>query len=322
MPPPTVVIPPWISSIDPTAPVDRMLAGYRTGLSAGEAQSAAAARAQQMMLAQQQAAELNAYRQQQQALDAVQFNATLRLQQDKAQREAATAAAQLEGQRGIQEDLAAGLEWPQALAKWAPKLFAGEPRGLAQAMEQAAGPRPPVFGTTPEGIPYSQDARTGALRYAPASALRGNFEPEIIDVGEGVKAVRTGPQRIQIIDRPPVEGALSQLDRSKLGDITAQERSLRSRLLREPAEAEAITINESLGELKRKRDEIYTKAIKAKAANEKVFVRTSNGKQGWLPASNLAAAKARDKGLIVLPSPPTEPSDTGTDDDAEDEEEE
>ncbi len=221
MPPPTVVIPPWISSIDPTAPVDRMLAGYRTGLSAGEAQSAAAARAQQMMLAQQQAAELNAYRQQQQALDAVQFNATLRLQQDKAQREAATAAAQLEGQRGIQEDLAAGLEWPQALAKWAPKLFAGEPRGLASAMDQISGPRPPIFSKGPGGIDIMQSP-TGGAQVLPG--WRAEHTPRTMDVN-GVSMVETSPGRWQPL-RQAQEQTLTQAGRSQLQKLSRDEARL------------------------------------------------------------------------------------------------
>jgi hypothetical protein len=220
MPPPTVVIPPWIASIDPTAPVDRMLAGYRTGLSAGEAQSAAAARAQQMMLAQQQAAELNAYRQQQQALDAAQFNATLRLQQEKAQREAQLAASQLEGQRGVQEDLAAGLQWPQVLAKWAPKLFAGEPRGLAQAMEQVAGPRPPVFGETPEGVPYIQGPG-GGVSVVPRAYTRGEHIPRTQQF-DGVPYIETSPGQWAPL-RQPQEQALTQAGRAKLQELNRDE---------------------------------------------------------------------------------------------------
>ncbi len=210
--PSQVPLPPWLN-ISPTAPVQGMLEGYGLGLRASEARQAQAARAQQQMLAQQQAAELNAYRQQQQALEQQQFTENLRLAQQKAEREAKVAALQMEGMNEAQTLQAQGLEWPQILAKVGPKLFAGDPRGLGLGMQglQRTAPHTPVYGKSPEGVPFYRDPQTGRLSFIPASALKqagavGGAGTDLTTAAktqmqrslqEGEKAVELGKQLLE-----------------------------------------------------------------------------------------------------------------------------
>jgi hypothetical protein len=154
-------IPPWLN-IDPVAPVGRLLEGYRAGLSASEAQTAAAQRAQQMAFAQQQAAEASRIRQEQHQLDVQRFGLELRLKEQQAEQAAQEAAIQLEGQQGLQKELAQGVPIQQAFVKWAPKLLYKHPERLAQAIQAMTPPGTPQPGWTPSGQEYMINPRTGA----------------------------------------------------------------------------------------------------------------------------------------------------------------
>ena len=224
---PDITIPPWIN-IDPTAPVGRLLEGYRSGLAAAEAQNQAAARAQQQQLAAEQAAQLNAYREQRERELVQHWQDQLRFQQEKDKRAAAIAATQMEAQQGIQADLAAGMDWPKTLAKWAPKLFAGQPRGLAAAMQHVAGPAPPIFGKTPEGASYIQSP-SGAAQLIPPRYSGGPLPPPVFGTSpEGIPYAQnpfTGG--ITPLHQPAdQEQKITQAGRAELQNLGRQEARL------------------------------------------------------------------------------------------------
>jgi len=158
-------IPPWLN-IDPVAPVGRLLEGYRAGLSASEAQTAAAQRAQSMAFAQAQASENARLRQEQHQLDVQRFGLELRLKEQQAEQAAQEAAIQLEGQQGLQKELAQGVPIQEAFVKWAPKLLYKHPERIAQAYRAFQTPAAPQPGWTPSGQEYMVDAR-GGLRFPP-----------------------------------------------------------------------------------------------------------------------------------------------------------
>lgn len=261
-------IPPWIAAIDPVAPVGRFLEGYRSGLQAGEAQSSQALRAQQIALAAQEAMQMAELRQRQQDLDAAQFNARLRLDEQKAEREAKAAAQQMEGQLGIQADLAAGVAWPQALAKWAPKLFAGEPAALARSMGDIVPPQPPTFGTTPEGARYMQSP-TGGTTLVPPSYSRGPFEPRVIEKG-GRTLYERSPDVFVPLTKEEQYGALNQVQRAELQTLNRREANLYRQLggLTEEEAAEDPTLSkvlDQIAEIEAERQAIFSGAERPKA---------------------------------------------------------
>ncbi len=325
MPPPTVVVPPWLN-IDPVAPVGRYLEGYGLGQRSGIAQTEAIARQQQQALAQQQAAELNAYRQQQQALDAEQFNAKLRLDQEKAQREAAAAASQLEAQQGIQDMMSKGATWPQALAQWGGKLFAGEPRGYATAMHQMAPPNPPVFGETPEGVPYIQGPG-GGVSVVPRAYTRGEHVPKT-DVFGGVEYIESSPGHWQPL-RQPQEQTLTQAGRARLSELTRDEaniyRQYKGMTEAEIAE-ESPTTAKKLSEIDAERQSIYggqwkpgTPAATQQQNDPKILLQKANEKieriRKGIPAGpaqdaaiNQVVAKLRALGINMNMTQPTSPT--------------
>ena len=178
-------IPPWLN-IDPVAPVGRLLEGFRTGLSAGEARTSAAQRAQSMAIAQQQAAENARIREEENLRQAQQFELQFRLKEKEAERQAQEAATQLEGMQTLEKRLAAGEPFAQVWAEVAPKVLYRHPERIPQAMQAVAGPQ---FGTTPEGIPYGI-GRSGGISYPPASYMRQGFTPQVQTIGEGANAVR------------------------------------------------------------------------------------------------------------------------------------
>jgi len=153
-------------------PVGRLLEGYRAGLSASEAQTSAAQRAQSMALAQAQASENARLRQEQHQLDVQRFGLELRLKEQQAEQAAQEAAVQLEGQQGLQKELAQGVPIQQAFMKWAPKLLYKHPERLAQAIQAMTPAEAPTFGTSPEGLPYMQNPRTGQAVFPPAALLK------------------------------------------------------------------------------------------------------------------------------------------------------
>jgi len=224
-----VPIPPWLN-IDPVAPVGRYLEGYRTGLSAAEAQAAQAARAQQMALAQQQAAELNAYRQEQQAAEVKHWEDQLRLQQAKDQREAQKAAQQMRGMAGAKAMLDAGEEWPKILAAWGPDIFAGEPQAMASAMHAVQPPRAATFGKTPEGYPivtgptgavqfYPKDLREGIAGEPPlTTAVKGRLQTGLL---QGEKAAELGTELWNKLS-PKSIGLLGNINRVAINEGLAQ----------------------------------------------------------------------------------------------------
>lgn len=260
-------IPPWLN-IDPLAPVANYLQGYRTGVSERESETAANLRAQQMFLAAQEAAQMAQLRQQQQELDAAQFNARLRLDEQKAEREAKAAAQQMEGQLGIQADLAAGVAWPQALAKWAPKLFAGEPAALARSMGDIVPPQPPTFGTTPEGARYMQSP-TGGTTLVPPSYSRGPFEPRVIEKG-GRTLYERSPDVFVPLTKEEQYGALNQVQRAELQTLNRREANL-YRQLGELTEEEASKdptlskVLDQIAEIEAERQAIFSGAERPKA---------------------------------------------------------
>jgi len=163
-----VEIPPWLN-VDPTAPVGRLLEGYRSGLAAAEAQNQAAARAQQQELAAQQAAELNAYRQQQQQALVQHWEQQLRLQQEKDQRAAAEAAIQSQAMNELQKRTAAGEPFEKVWPELAPRVLYRHPQSIAQSIRAVTPPEAPQPGWTPSGQEYMVNPRTGAVSYPPQS---------------------------------------------------------------------------------------------------------------------------------------------------------
>jgi hypothetical protein len=216
-------LPPWLN-IDPVAPVGRLLEGYRAGLSASEAQTAAAQRAQQMAIAQAQAAENSRIRQEQNALEAKQFEMQFRLKEQEAQRAAQEAAIQLEGMNELQRRTAGGEPFAQVWAEIAPKILYRHPERIPQAMQAVA---PPQFGTTPEGIPYGM-GRSGGISYVPAAYMRQGFTPQIHTFGEGpdtVRAIETSPGQWRPI-KGQQEGTLTQVERAELQKLNRREANL------------------------------------------------------------------------------------------------
>jgi len=254
-------IPPWLQ-INPVEPVSRLLEGYRAGLSASEAQTAAAQRAQSMAIAQEQAAENARLRQEQHQLDVQRFGLELKLKEQQAEREAQEAAMQLEGQKGLEKDLSQGIPLQQAFVKWAPKLLYRHPERLAQSIHDLSPPGAPIFGTSPEGLPYAQNPRTGQVTFPSAASLRPEFEGGVEEYPGGVKAFRVSPQRLQVIGKPMQEGDLNAVQREQLKDIRAQEKEISKKLQEVPVQMRQKqpvyqAMEEELRALKARRDEVY-----------------------------------------------------------------
>lgn len=164
----SIVIPPWLNA-DPAAPVGRLLEGYRAGLSAAEARTAAAQRAESMAFAQQQATEAARIRQEQHQLDAEKFGLELRMKEQQYAQAAQEASMQLEGQQGLEKDLAEGIPMEKALPKWAPKLLYKHPERLPQLLRTLTPPGPPQFSQSPSGREVMWNPRTGAGTFSPTT---------------------------------------------------------------------------------------------------------------------------------------------------------
>lgn len=131
----------------------------------------------------QRRAEDLAMRRELHARQASQFQQTIQMRQQAAERAAAESAIQAEGSRGLQADLDQGIPLEQALPKHAGKLFYKHPERLVPAMRAVTPPGEPRFGKTPGGAEYVQDPRGGV-----------HFPP-------GMAAGPTGPVRAeQVVD--------------------------------------------------------------------------------------------------------------------------
>lgn len=244
-------IPPWLN-INPIEPVQQYLRGVQLGGSLGEAraQQARANQALQLQAEQQaadlafrreQAAEINEIRRQEAQLNAAKFGLELTRRQQELEREAEEAAQQAEGMRGFEKAIASGEDQAKALMKWAPKMMYRHPERLAStiaAMQRMQPAQAPIQGRTTEGLPYLYNPRTGQPTFAPASALKQGFRPQVQTFGEGenaVQAMETAPGQWR-----PLQKTIPQAARAELTRINRREVELQKQL-------EGVTESEAEG---------------------------------------------------------------------------
>lgn len=250
------IVPPWLN-IDPVAPVGRLLEGFRTGLSAGEAQRSANQRAEQMAFAQAQAAENARIRQEQNQLEARQFEMQFRLKEKEAERQAQEAAMQLEGMQTLEKRLAAGEPFEQVWAQVAPKVLYRHPERIPDAMRSMV-PQP---GWTPSGVEYMTDPR-GGVHFPSVAAMRQGFTPQVQTFGEGqdaVRAIEVRPGSWQTV-RQGQQGTLTQTARAKLQELNRDEARLYKNIAglseEEALEADPEAV-EKIAEIEAERHSIY-----------------------------------------------------------------
>jgi hypothetical protein len=200
-----VQLPPWLQ-IDPIAPARIKLQAnaQRNAAAAAErnaqlqqqrleveqqmqanaiaAQERAGARRSEVMrqthdaeLAQQ--AQQNQLRREHQAMQARQFEQNLRMRQQKAEQEASEAAIQMEGSRGLEKDLQAGVPLEQAFPKHAAKLLYKHPERIGSAIKGVTPPGAPQPGWTPSGQEYMTNPNTGAVHFPPRLAAQAGTGP-------------------------------------------------------------------------------------------------------------------------------------------------
>jgi len=252
-----VEIPPWLN-IDPTAPVGRLLEGYRSGLAAAEAQNQAAARAQQQQLAAEQAAQLNAYRQEQQQALVQHWEQQLRLQQEKDQRAAAEAAIQSQAMNELQKRTAAGEPFEKVWPELAPRVLYRHPQSIAQSIRAVTPPGEPQVGVTPSGKEYLINPRTGAAVFSPLGA-----QPQTVEgIAKELRDEQGNPLGTKYV--PGARGGVHFLPRTELSP-EGRVRALSARLAVIKGLMEDATPAE-LPTLKGQRDEIMSELKKMTTA--------------------------------------------------------
>lgn len=208
-----VAIPPWLN-IDPIAPARIKLAANAQRNSAAAAERAAQLQAQRIeaeqqmqanqIAAQERAAarrqevlkqtqdqelamqaEQNQLRRERQAQQAQQFQQQLQLKEKAAEQAAQEASIQMEGSRGLQKDLEAGIPLEKAFPKHASKLLYKHPERIPSAMKALQQPGalgPEAYQSRPildaQGQPTGIQAipGKGAARILPG--MREQLTPE------------------------------------------------------------------------------------------------------------------------------------------------
>lgn len=140
---------------------------------------------------------------------------------DQAQ-QAVTASIKFQGSRGYQNDLQAGMNPAQALAKWAPMLFYDRPQSMSGAVRQAINPMAPTSFTPANaqtGAPAYLQTGKGTVHIVPPTAQGSAAQPAVQEFG-GQKFLavpgKGGAVHYQPLRAPPKEGALSQIERDDL----------------------------------------------------------------------------------------------------------
>lgn len=291
-------LPPWLA-IDPIAPVGRYLQGYQIGASQGQAAAAqrraeqatalsAQQQSEEMAFRREQAAQAAQIRQQEQALNAQKFALDLRTTQQKYEREAQEAARHLEGMQMYQKAIAAGEPQERALLQAAPLLLWRHPEKLADTIRELTPAQEPVPKTTPEGLPYLWNPRTGQPTFAPTSAQE--FEPEVGTFGEdvipgGVPMARTSRGQWRVIPKDQ----LTREEIERLKSIRAKQSPLRKALqglTEEEIQSDTSfkTLQDQLDELEAEEEGIFKKGKTAEApkgteqAQAQRLVQTANQK--------------------------------------------
>jgi hypothetical protein len=126
-------------------------------------------------LAQQ--AQQNQLRREHQAMQAHQFEQSLRMRQQKAEQEASEAAIQMEGSRGLEKDLQAGVPLEQAFPKHAAKLLYKHPERIGSAIKGVTPPGAPQPGWTPSGQEYMTNPNTGGVHFPPRLGQQAGTGP-------------------------------------------------------------------------------------------------------------------------------------------------
>jgi hypothetical protein len=236
-------IPPWISRIDPIAPVPMFLQGYGQGASVGTSrrvgEQQAAEFAQRQAFLQAQAALENELRREIADQRAAEFTANLRIEQQKAERESANAAEQALAMRQYKADIQAGMSEAQAAAR-NPAIFGTSRGGLgsvisaierANRTQQGQGFWVPAGGfAAPGDVPFSfqgDPSELVGLTNVPAHRLRPSGQvqfppqPRSTEPKEGeLTEVETARLRVLQKDLDKVTTILSDPIRSAIAENT------------------------------------------------------------------------------------------------------
>lgn len=330
-----VTLPPWLQ-IDPIAPARLRLAANAQRNQAAASERASQAQAEELqfrreqLAAQQamasereagderaalrrdqvlrqthdselaQAAQQMQLRREAQAQKSQQFQQTLRLKQEAAEREAKSAAQQMQGMKAVQAGLQKGEPLQKLIAENAPMLFAKHPERIPSAVPKAvAGPQDFVARQlrdeqgNPMGINVIPGAH-GSIKTLP----RTTMSPEGM--------LRADQLRLGVISRQLEE----ETDPAKAAALTRARDGIMARL-------EQITSGRGAA-LDRAGVNASPAAVSA-PPSDSVRVRSHDGKTGTIPRSQLdAALKAGYTEIAPMATAPdfTEESDA----DAEEEE--
>jgi hypothetical protein len=323
-----VQIPPWLN-IDPLAPARIKLAANAQRQQAAAHEAAQRQQAEELQFRREQAASAQAaheraalrheqvykqthddelaqaaaqmqLRKESAAMKAEQFQQTLRLKEQKAEGEAATAAKQMQGMQAVQKGLQAGEPLAKLIAENAPLIYAKNPNQMTRAIP--TGINGPI---TARNVMDEQGQPTG-LRAIPGA--RGGVHM--------LPATDLGPQ------------GKWQVDKARMGIITKQ--------MEEAYGTPEYDILSAKREAIMKKYEGGASAAQAvmpgalpagpvsAPAGDKVRVRAPNGQTGLVPRDQLDAALKEgfeeiSAGKVDEAAPPdeTEPADNTDEEDQE-----
>lgn len=236
-----MIFPPWLQ-FDPQAESRIKIAANQQRNNMAQAQlQAQIARERMMQEAQQQqdalafkyreAADMDAYRREEIQRRREEAGATERFRQQKYEQEAQEASKRMQGWRAYQERVGKGEDPMKAFASEAHLLLWSDPaklQGTLESMQRQAPPPAPIFGKTPEGVPFVQDPRTGHVGFPPSSTLKDPDAPTPAlttklqtSLLQGEKAVQLGAQLSKQLKWGDV-GAMGNVNRFVINEGLAQ----------------------------------------------------------------------------------------------------
>lgn len=224
-----------------------------------------------------------------------QINAT----EFKTQADALNAAIQFQHMREFQRLSDAGVPPEQALLRTGPGMFGKNPNVIAPLIN-ATRPVPSPAVTNIGGVNVLRSGLRGERATAiPRTALETKeFKPEIIELGDGERAIQLAPNRYQYLkpvsekDTPPA--VRERILKHQIEQAQAEIQNLPTAILPKARAEKAERIAEIEKRIKEANDTLnaMVKGTSKPASSERVKVISPTGKRGDIPRSQLDEAIA------------------------------
>lgn len=238
-------IPPWLN-INPLEPARFYLQAFRQGSEIGQANrrnevaeaefsanradaaTRETARQEEFAFRQRQAERAAALQEKAREIQIAQAERALQLKEEQATREAEIARYQLEGTRGLMQDIEEGIPIQEAFPRWAPKLLVRHPEAIGREYKAMQPPASPVW------VPPGNDGAPGHFESGgrvtiPPGMGADRSELQIRDI-QGVPFVVNRGGHFERLHKEPTGNAsaeartrasiLAQLIRSGEGDVS------------------------------------------------------------------------------------------------------